>query len=172
MNQRSTAEGAAFAPQQHDGVRCIGFSLAPGLPPLALAPGTLAEMLLDYSECPLPGAAASLHRIVALRGALLPVFDACRWLGLPPAAQPRFLAIGRGERAAALVIDGEARVFELVDAKSDMPAPAALAPFVRAARDASGQPAWWFDHEAWFAVAARLPDSRNDSAANAAQVNP
>jgi hypothetical protein len=70
------------------------------------------------------------------------------------------------------VVDGEARVIELVAAKSDVPAPAALAPYLHAARDASGQPAWWFDHEAWFAVAARLPDSLNDTAAKAAQANP
>jgi chemotaxis signal transduction protein len=153
-------------------VRCIGFSIAAGLPPLALAPGTLAEVLLDYVECRLPGAPASLHRLVALRGALLPVFDPRIWLGLAPATRTRILAIGRGERAAAIVVDGEPAMLELADAAHDVPSPAALGAYLRPARDASGNPAWWFDHEAWFAVAARAPDSRNDWAHAAAEVNP
>ncbi|MCE3001976.1 MAG: chemotaxis protein CheW [Xanthomonadaceae bacterium] len=162
----------AAPPAAASGDRCVAIAVAPGMPALALARSTLVEVVFEPIECPLPGATGALRGIIALRGALLPAFDLAAWLGLGAQAASRVVAIGRGERAAALLAGGEPRVVEVFDAHDAAPPPPALAPFVRAARDADGTPLWRFDHEAWFAVAARPPETRPETAARAAEATP
>lgn len=162
-------ETVAAPPAAPTGERCIAFAVAADLPAFVLPPATLVEVVFEPIECPLPGATAALRRLIALRGALLPLFDLTAWLGLPAPTLPRVIAIGRGERAAALLADGEPRVVEVFDAAGPASAPAALAPFVRPARDASGKALWRFDPEAWFAVAARPADSPFHAAPRAAE---
>lgn len=162
----------ATPPAPVAGDRCVAIAVAPGMPSLALAPSTLVEVVLEPTDCPLPGAPGALRRIVALRGALLPLFDLAAWLGLPGPSAPRVIVIGRGERAAAMLADGEPRVVEVFDAPAGARPPAALAPFVHAARDGAGMPLWRFDHEAWFAVAARPLETPPETAARAAEATP
>jgi chemotaxis signal transduction protein len=159
-------------PVRVPGDRCVAFVVAPGLTPLALPPSTLVEALMDPVDCPLPGAPPALRRIVALRGALLPLFDLAAWLGLAIVPGPRVLAIGRGDRAAALLAQDEPRVVEVHDDPAAPPPPAALAPFVRGGRDADGAALWRFDHEAWFAVAADPSHSPAGAALRAAEATP
>jgi hypothetical protein len=161
----------ASAPVQ----RCIGFELDPSLPVLLLAPGTLVEQLVDVAETPLPGAPLALSRIVSLRGALLPVFDLRAWLGLPAHPRANCLAIGQGDRAGCVLCATEPRVVDVVAAAADggdAGVPSTLAPFVQVSRDASGATVWRFDHEAWFAVAARSSSPSNITAPGAVEVTP
>lgn len=172
MNAESNAAGAARPPGGATVQRCIAFPLDPALPLLVLAPGTLVEVLVDVADTPLPGAPAALARIVSLRGALLPAFDLRAWLGLPGQPGARYLAIGQGDRAAAVLCADEPRVVDVLPAAGPAGAPATLAPFVQAARGADGAPLWRFDHEAWFAVAARSSTVSTITAPAAVEVTP
>jgi hypothetical protein len=172
MTAETTAPGHPRPPSAAVGQRCIAFELDPALPLLVLAPGTLVELLVDVADTPLPGAPAALARIVSLRGALLPAFDLRAWLGLPSPPGARYLAVGQGERAAAVLCAGEPRVVDVTPVNGPSGAPATLAPFVQAARDATGAPLWRFDHEAWFAVAARPSTHPTITAPGAVEVTP
>jgi chemotaxis signal transduction protein len=154
------------------GVPHLGFQVAPERPWLVLGAGTLAELLIDFNACPLPGAPPVLRQIVVVRGALLPVFDLAQALGWKGSAKPRLLAIGRGDRAAAVLIHGEPRVLEVRTHEAAAAAseiPAAFAPFVRPATGGAGESIWLFAHEAWFAQAARHSRPSIDGASSVLQ---
>ena len=94
-----------------------------------------------------------------LHGNLVPLFDLAAYLGIARGAEqkPMMLVWGRGEEAAAVVIDGLPARLRLADAdRLEFPAVAeALADFVSAGFDHAGEVWLEFEHRRFFEDAAQ-----------------
>lgn len=125
-----------------------------------LVPEVLFGEVIEQAQVnPLPNTQAWFHGLCNLRGHLVPVFDPHRLLG-EEVADPRkrrLFAIGRGERAVALWIDG---LPELRDAApqpptADLPLPEHLRPHA-AGVHREGERLWLVpDYGAWFKALGR-----------------
>lgn len=93
-----------------------------------------------------------------LHGNLVPVFDLAAYLGIPHATgqKPMMLVWGRGDEAAAIVINGLPVRIELTDVnRLEQPAVAeALADFVSAGYEHAGEVWLEFEHQRFFETAA------------------
>lgn len=91
---------AAAAAQVRYGFRTGGLAFL-------VQPGVATEVAVPPPIAALPGAPTWLRGMVNLRGTALPVYDVAMYAGLPasPNGKAMLLVFGRGQEAAALVID-------------------------------------------------------------------
>ncbi|BBL75269.1 chemotaxis protein CheW [Methylomagnum ishizawai] len=99
-----------------------------------------SEIVMRPGINPFPGTQPWFDGLLNLRGHLVPVFDLGRWLGATRTGTRHLLAIGRGERVAAVWSDG---LPETLDA-APPPAPPArvptpLRPYVQGGRAHGGE---------------------------------
>lgn len=105
-----------------------------------------------------PNTAHWLSGLTNLHGNMVPVFDLAAYLGIPHGTgqKPMMLVWGRGDEAAAIVINGLPVRMELTDAnRLELPAVAeALADFVSAGYEQGGEVWLEFEHRRFFEAAA------------------
>lgn len=105
-----------------------------------------------------PNTAHWFSGLANLHGNLVPVFDLAAYLGIPHGAgqKPMMLVWGRGDEAAAIVINGLPVRMALTDAnRLELPAVAeALADFVSAGYEHGGEVWLEFEHRRFFEAAA------------------
>jgi chemotaxis signal transduction protein len=155
LSRFSNASAARFSATPERVIeRRYGFRIGPLN--LLLAAGLRSEMVQATRLAPIPGTVAAVLGFINLRGAVLPVFDLRRALGLPKsegAAPTATLVLDRGPAAAAVQIDGVP--FAVQGLAAEQPAslnnlPALLRACITGAYDSAGAVWYEFDHRSLF----------------------
>jgi len=96
------------APAADDQPRNIRYGVVVAGIHLLSAPGTLNELIASAEIHPLPRVPQWILGLINLRGHLVPVFDLASLIDPAPgtSAHRRLLVIDKGERAAAITLDG------------------------------------------------------------------
>jgi chemotaxis signal transduction protein len=97
----SFARPAALITERFEDLLAIGV----GTDPYALHLSEIAGLQVDLRIVPVPSPAAQLLGIVAVRGAMAPIYDLAALLSYPPAANPRWIVFARGPHAVGFAFE-------------------------------------------------------------------
>lgn len=129
--------GACSAPTEDDRPRDIRYGISVAGARLLSTRGTLNELVGSARIYPLPRVPTWMLGLINLRGHLVPVFDLASLIepDAHGAARHRLLVIDRGERAAAVTLDGFPQALDFARARAQPRAalPEALSAHTRAA---------------------------------------
>jgi hypothetical protein len=105
--------GFAAAPAAEPGWRHELLRIELGGEPYAIVLADLASLHVDLEIVPVPTRAPALLGVIAVRGAIVPVFDLRRLLGIAATRPPRWLAIAGANAFAFDHVAGHCFVAEL-----------------------------------------------------------
>lgn len=121
---------------------------------LLIAPQTGSETIPMPAIAPIPNSAHGLRGLINLRGALVPVFDLSRLLGLPeqaPGKNAAVLIFGKGDDAVGVVVDDHPAAVTGLSRMAQLPdLPAGLKEHVPAGYTHDGDVWLEFEHQGFF----------------------